>query len=67
MDKIIVIFDKFPCAKKGSKYLVSYINNAEVTTLSILLPKMSWFLNNFVDAKTMCIVLQRRKIIAKIQ
>ena len=61
MDKI-VIFDKFP----GVKYLVGYINNAEATILCILIPKMNWFLNSFVNAKTMCIFFQRRKIIAKI-
>ena len=57
MDKI-VIFDKFP----GVKYLVGYINNAEATILCILIPKMNWFLNSFVN-----IFFQRRKIIAKIQ
>ena len=38
IDKI-VIYEKFLCSKKGSKYSVCYKNNDDVTSLCVLLSK----------------------------
>ena len=63
IDKI-VIFHVFPCIKRGSKYFISYHNN-EVTPLCVLPPKMSGYLKNFVDAKTMSFLVEDEKLLKK--
>ena len=51
-----VICDEFPYIKKASKYFTDYKNNEKVTSLCVMLPKISGYLKNFDDAKTMSYV-----------
>ena len=55
---MITIFDKSPCIKKGSKYIVGYINSEKITPLCILRSKMSGLLKIFDDVKTMSFLIK---------
>ena len=61
----IVTSEKFSCAKKGFKYLVSYKNNEQATPLCVLLPKMSSYLRHFDDEKTMSLLVKDKKFVSK--
>ena len=61
----IVMSEAFPCAKMGSKYFGCYKNNEDVKPLYGLLPKMSWHLKNFDDAKTMSFSVEDEKLLRK--
>lgn len=54
----IVIPDELPFIKNDTKYLIDYKNNGEVTALCVLLPKMSRYVKNFDDAKTMSLLVE---------
>ena len=64
IDKI-VISDELSCTKNDFKYFVSYEKNEEVTPFSVLLPKMSGYVKNVDDAKTMCFLIKNEKILVK--
>lgn len=64
IDKI-VISDELSCTKNDFKYFVSYEKNEEVTPFSVLLPKMSGYVENVDDAKTMCFLIKNEKLLVK--
>lgn len=49
----IIVSGEFPCIKKVSKYFFFFQNNEDVYTTVSFFPRMSRYLKNVNDAKTM--------------
>ena len=60
IDKI-VIYEKFLCSKKGSKYSVCYKNNYDVTSLCVLLSKKWMALLKNLIALRACLFCSKMK------
>lgn len=55
-----VISEEFRCTKQRSRYFNIDQNNEKFTHVCFLLPKMSGYLKNFDNAKTMCFWLKMK-------
>ena len=61
---MITISNEPPCSK-GSEYLVCYKNNEKITPLCVLFPKMSVYVPNVDDAKTIFLLIEDEELLKK--
>ena len=55
------MFEEYPYANRVFKYFVGYKNN-DVASLCVVLPKMSGYIKNFNDFKTLSFLVEDEKL-----
>ena len=52
----VILSEEFPCSNRSSKYFVGCKNNEKVRLLQVLLSKISNYVKNFDDDKTILFI-----------